>query len=110
LTERASVLRGKRDRFAEILNECVGLSCEPPEGTFYLLVGCAGVIGKRSPDGKLIGTDRDFAVYLLDHADLAVFAGDDFGLSPYIRITFANPTAIIEEAGRRLQRACETLR
>ena len=46
LSERASVLRGKRDRFAEILNDCAGLSCEPPEGTFYLLVGCAGVIGK----------------------------------------------------------------
>jgi len=110
LSERATVLRGKRDRFAEIVNDCAGLSCEPPEGTFYLLVGCAGVLGKTSPDGKVIATDRDFAAYLLDHADLAVFAGDDFGLSPYIRITFANPAAIIEEAGRRLKRACEALR
>jgi len=110
LSERATVLRGKRDRFAEIVNDCAGLSCEPPEGTFYLLVGCAGVLGKTSPDGKVIATDRDFAAYLLDHADLAVFAGDDFGLSPYIRITFANPAAIIEEAGKRLKRACAALR
>jgi aspartate aminotransferase len=109
LSERASVLRTRRDRFAELVNDCVGLSCEPPEGTFYLLVGCAGVIGKHSPGGKLIQTDRDFAAYLLDHADLAVVVGDDFGLSPYIRVTFANPTSTIEEAGRRLQRACEAL-
>ncbi|MBR1209352.1 aminotransferase class I/II-fold pyridoxal phosphate-dependent enzyme [Bradyrhizobium sp. JYMT SZCCT0180] len=110
LSERASVLRSKRDRFAEITNDCAGLSCEPPEGTFYLLIGCAGVIGKRSPDGKLIETDRDFAAYLLDHADLVVVAGEDFGLSPYIRVSFANPLSVIEEAGRRLQRACDALR
>jgi len=110
LPERTSILRAKRDRFAALVNDCVDLSCEPPDGTFYLLVGCAGVIGKNSPDGKLIQTDRDFAAYLLDHADLAVVAGDDFGLSPYIRVTFANPTSTIEEAGRRLKRACEALR
>ena len=110
LSERASVLRTKRDRFAEIVNACAGLSCEPPEGTFYLLVACAGVIGKHSPDGKLIATDRDFAAYLLDHADLVVVAGEDFGLSPYIRVSFANPLSVIEEAGRRLQRACDALR
>jgi len=65
---------------------------------------------KITPDGKPIGTDRDFAAYLLGHADLAVFAGDDFGLSPYIRVTFANSPSTIEEAGRRLKRACEALR
>jgi len=110
LFERASILRARRNRFAEIVNTCAGLSCEPPEGAFYLLVACAGVIGKRSPDGKLIETDRDFAAYLLDHADLVVVAGEDFGLSPYIRVSFANPTSTIEEAGRRLQRACDALR
>jgi aspartate aminotransferase len=109
LRERASVLHAKRDLFAEILNDCAGLSCEPPEGTFYLLVACAGVIGKRSPDGRKIRTDRDFAAYLLEHADVAVFPGEDFGLSPYIRVSFANPQSTIEEAGRRLKRACEVL-
>jgi aspartate aminotransferase len=110
LSERAAILRAKRDHFAGIINECAGLSCEPPEGTFYLLVGCAGVIGKHSPDGKAIRTDREFAIYLLDHADLAVVAGEDFGLSPYIRVTFANASSTIEEAGRRLKRACAALR
>ena len=110
LFERASILRARRNRFAEIVNTCAGLSCEAPEGTFYLLVACAGVIGQRSPDGELIATDRGFAAYLLDHADLVVVAGEDFGLSPYIRVSFANPLSTIEEAGRRLQRACDALR
>jgi aspartate aminotransferase len=110
LHERASALRARRDLFAGILNGCAGLSCEPPQGTFYLLVGCAGVIGKRSSDGREIRTDRDFATYLLEYADVAAFPGEDFGLSPYIRVSFANSQSTIEEAGRRLKRACEALR
>jgi len=109
LHERASILRAHRGLFAAIIDNCPGLSCKLPEGTFYLLVSCAGIIGKRTTDGKEIRTDRDFAAYLLEHADLAVFPGEDFGLSPYIRISFANPASTIEEAGMRLRRACEAL-
>ena len=65
---------------------------------------------KHSPDGKKIRNDRDFAAHLLEHADLAVFPGEDFGLSPYIRVSFANPPELIEETRRRLRRACQTLR
>jgi aspartate aminotransferase len=109
LRERAQMLREKRDRLATLLNDCTGLVCATPEGTFYLLVSCAGVIGKSSPGGKTILTDRDFAAYLLEHADVVVFAGEDFGLSPYIRVSFANSSSAIEEAGQRLKRACDRL-
>ncbi|UGY17771.1 pyridoxal phosphate-dependent aminotransferase [Bradyrhizobium septentrionale] len=109
LAERAAILRARRDRFSELVNGCSGLSCTPPEATFYLLVSCAGVIGKRASDGKLIATDRDFSSYLLEQADLVVFPGEDFGLSPYIRVSFANPSSTIEEAAKRLKRACEAL-
>lgn len=108
--ERTSILQARRDLFAGMLNACNGLSCQPPEGTFYLLVSCAGVMGKRSPDGRQIRTDRDFATYLLEQADLVVVAGEDFGLSPYIRVSFANPPEILQEAGRRLKRACTALK
>jgi aspartate aminotransferase len=40
---------------------------------------------------------------------VAAFPGEDFGLSP-IRVSFANSQATIEEAARRLKRACEALR
>jgi aspartate aminotransferase len=110
LRKRISILRDKRARFVALVNDCPGLTCAAPEATFYLLVSCAGVIGKHSPDGKKIRNDRDFAAYLLEHAELAVFPGEDFGLSPYIRVSFANPPEVIEEAGRRLRRACRTLR
>lgn len=110
LRERTAILREKRDRFVALVNDCDGLACAAPEGTFYLLVSCAGVIGKHSPEGREIKDDRDFAAYLLEGADLAVFPGEDLGISPTIRVSFANPTDVIEQAGRRLKRACEALR
>jgi aspartate aminotransferase len=67
------------------------------------------VIGKHSPDGEKIGSHRDFAAYLLQSADLAVFPGEDCGVSPAVRVSFANPPDAIEAAGRRLQRACAAL-
>jgi aspartate aminotransferase len=109
LRERALVLRGRRDRLVELVNDCAGLACVAPEGTFYLMVSCAGVIGKHSPDGRQITTDRDFAAYLLEHADVAVFPGEDSGLSPYVRVSFANPSSVLEDAGLRLKRACARL-
>jgi aspartate aminotransferase len=109
LRERALVLRRKRDRLVALLNDCPGLTCDAPDGTFYLLVSCAGAIGKRSPDGCEIKTDRDFAAYLLESADVVVVPGEDCGVSPAIRVSVANPPATLEQAGRRLQRACEAL-
>jgi aspartate aminotransferase len=109
LGERIVVLRERRDRLVELVNDCAGLACAAPEGTFYVMVSCAGVIGKHSPDGRKIATDRDFAAYLLEHADVAVFPGEDFGLSPYVRVSFANPSSVLEDAGLRLKRACARL-
>src|SRR6202012_1470499 len=34
LRERVAVLREKRDRFTALLNDCPGLGCTAPEGTF----------------------------------------------------------------------------
>ena len=110
LRERAGVLAQRRDAFVRLLNRCEGLSCPVPEGTFYLFVSCAALIGKRTPGGQRIDTDRDLAAYLLDTVDVAVLPGTDCGLSPYIRASCANSLEIIEEAGRRIARACGELR
>ncbi len=110
LRERAVILEQRRDVFVDLLNRCEGLSCPRPDGTFFLLASCAGVIGKRAPGGQIIGSDRDFTSYLLDAVDVVVFPGSDCGLSPYIRVSCANSLDIIAEAGRRIARACAELR
>jgi len=109
LAERAAVLAERRDAFVKLLNGCPGLTCTAPEGTFYLFASCAGVIGRHAPDGRKISTDRDFAAYLLESVDVAVVPGADLGLSPYVRASFAPPLAVIEQAARRIRRACAQL-
>jgi aspartate aminotransferase len=80
-----------------------------PEGAFYVYPSCAGVIGKMTPDGVEIATDTDFATHLLDAEGVAVVPGVAFGLSPFFRISYATSTELLEEACRRIQRACASL-
>ncbi|MCE3231441.1 MAG: aspartate aminotransferase [Alphaproteobacteria bacterium] len=80
-----------------------------PEGAFYLYISCAGVIGKTTPQGKKITTDNDFALYLLENAGIAAVSGDSFGLSPYIRISYAIETTLLRDACCRIQKAVQAL-
>ncbi|MCG8546791.1 MAG: aminotransferase class I/II-fold pyridoxal phosphate-dependent enzyme, partial [Alphaproteobacteria bacterium] len=79
------------------------------EGAFYVYPSCAGCIGKKTPDGKVIETDTDFVSYLLESEGVAVVQGEAFGLSPYLRISYAAATETLEEACGRIQRACAAL-
>ena len=62
-----------------MLNQAKGISCPKPEGAFYVYPSCAGVIGKTSREGKLIGNDEDFATALLQEEGVAVVHGAAFG-------------------------------
>jgi len=103
------VFKARRDLVVDTLNSCPGLSCHRPEGAFYVYPSCAGVIGKRTPEGKVIETDEDFVAYLLEAEGVAVVQGSAFGLAPYFRISYATSTEALEEACRRIRRACEAL-
>jgi aspartate aminotransferase len=103
------VFKSRRDLVARGLNECPGLTCQTPEGAFYVYPSCAGTIGKTTPDGTTIETDTDFVSYLLEAEGVAAVQGEAFGLSPYFRISYATDTEALEEACRRIKRACEAL-
>jgi aspartate aminotransferase len=99
----------RRDLVVSMLNQAKGLSCPKPEGAFYVYPSCAGVIGKTSREGKLIGNDEDFATALLQEEGVAVVHGAAFGLSPFFRVSYATGIAALEEACRRIQRFCANL-
>ncbi|WP_253076211.1 aminotransferase class I/II-fold pyridoxal phosphate-dependent enzyme [Bradyrhizobium sp. 87] len=86
-----------------------GLACRVPDGAFYVFPSCAGVIGKRTPDGKMIETDSDFAMYLLDAFAVAVVPGSGFMASPYIRISYASSLEDLTRACDRIIAACASL-
>ena len=86
------VFKARRDLVARGLNECPGLTCQTPEGAFYVYPSCAGTIGKSTPDGKVIESDTDFVGYLLESEGVAAVQGEAFGHSPYFRIADATAT------------------
>ena len=109
IAERNQSFLARRDICVRELNRTKGVTCQVPNGAFYLFPSCAGVIGKKSAAGKVIATDVDFADYLLDSEGVAVVPGTAFGLAPYFRISYASATSLLEEACRRIQRACAQL-
>ena len=109
IRDNVAVFEERRDLGVAMLDQVDGLSCNPPNGAFYLYVDCAGTIGKRTPDGAIIENDGDFAKYLLDREEVAVVHGEAFGLSPYFRVSYALATDRLAEACRRIQRACASL-
>ncbi len=109
LKERARAFQERRDLVVAMLNQCEGLSCPRPEGAFYVYPDCAPLIGRRAPDGRVIASDEDLATWFLDSEGVALVHGGAFGLSPAFRISYATSTALLEEACRRIQRACAAL-
>jgi len=104
------VFKGRRDLVVSMLNQATGINCPTPEGAFYVYPSCAGLIGKKTPGGKVIETDEDFVTELLEAEGVAVVHGSAFGLGPNFRISYATSETALEEACNRIQRFCASLR
>ncbi|WP_159911603.1 aspartate transaminase [Pantoea sp. 18069] len=108
--ESAAIYRQRRDLMLAGLRQIPGLGCRAPDGAFYLFVHCAGLIGKRTPQGKVLADDMDLVLHLLDSEGVAVVAGSAYGLSPYFRLSIATSAQVLQEALTRIARAVEKLR
>jgi len=99
----------RRDLVVGQLNAIDGISCRRPEGAFYTFASCAGLIGRRTPQGAVIDSDSAFCRYLLEAHDVAVVPGSCFGLAPYFRISYAASDADLRQACERIAAACRAL-
>ena len=106
----AKLFQERRDLVVSMLNQASGLHCPTPEGAFYVYPSCQGLLGKTAPSGKVIETDQDFALELLEGEGVSVVHGAAFGLSPFFRISYATSNTILEEACQRIQRFCGSLK
>ena len=107
--ERTADLQRRRDLLFNQLSCIDGLNCDLPQGAMYIYCSCAGVIGKRTAQGKIIANDTDFVMYLLDEAGVAVVQGEAYGFSPYFRASFVASDADIKRGGERIAKACAAL-
>ncbi len=109
LAARNATFKERRDLVADALDATPGLRCRRPEGAFYVYPSCAGVIGKRTPDGQVLETSEDVARSLLEREGVAVVHGSAFGLDPCFRISYATSTDLLEDACGRIERFCSEL-
>ncbi|MFV3014366.1 pyridoxal phosphate-dependent aminotransferase [Pseudomonas sp. KHB2.9] len=100
----------RRQYILRLLAEIPGISVTHPEGAFYVFVNVEGLIGKQTPDGSRIETDADVVAYLLREGGVATVGGAAYGMSPYIRLSFASAITVIEEGCIRIQHSCQQLR
>jgi aspartate aminotransferase len=106
LMDRNAAFRKRRDHMISVFERARGMSINCPEGAFYLYPGCEGLIGGRI-GGKVMTTDLEVAEALLEHALVAMVPGTAFGLSPYLRLSYASSMEELEEAGRRIINFCD---
>jgi len=110
IAERNTVFAERRDMVVELINDIEGLTCLIPEGAFYVYPSCAALIGRKTPEGKVLRGDGDFVTYLLEAEGVASVQGEAFGLSPYFRISYATSTEALSEACARIKRAVDALK
>lgn len=110
LGKRNAAFKERRNFVVEQFNNTPGLSCNIPEGAFYIFASCADIIGKTTPQGKKISNSTDFASYLLEDYLVALVPGIAFGMENHFRISYATSMSNLEEACARIKEACSTLK
>lgn len=104
------IFERRRDLLVTWINEIPGLHCNQPGGAFYVFTACRDLLGKTTPAGKLLRTDEDVAIALLEEANVAVMQGSAFGLAPYIRIAYALHENALREACDAIAGFCAGLK
>ena len=99
----------RRDLVIDGLSGIPGLRLRKPEGAFYAFLECKGLIGRRRPDGTVLTSDADVCEYLLEAAGVATVPGAAFGLSPYVRLSFAAARPRLKAACTRIREAVASL-
>lgn len=96
----------RRNYMVETINNIKGLSCNTPQGAFYLMVNFSELLGK-TVQGMKINSSLDFANLLLDKGKVAVVPGIAFGEDKYIRLSYATSLDNIKEGLKRIKAILE---
>ena len=107
--ERAEIYRRRRDLVVGLLNAAPGISCTTPEGAFYAYPNVAGCLDRTSAGGRRIASDTDLAMALLEEKHVATVQGAAYGMSPYLRVSYAADTERLREACGRIVEFCKGL-
>ena len=96
--------KNRRDLVLALLGKIKGFKVNIPEGAFYVFPDISYYFGKTLK-GMHISNASDFALFLLEHAQVATVSGEAFGDENCIRISYAASEEMLTEAIHRISRA-----
>lgn len=94
----------RRQLILKLFSAIKGFSYNEPEGAFYIFPDISYFFDKTFK-GNTINNASDFAMYLLEHANVATVTGEAFGNPNCIRISYAASQEQIIEAVKRIETA-----
>ncbi|RXG15843.1 aspartate aminotransferase [Leeuwenhoekiella aestuarii] len=94
----------RRKLILGLLKDIEGFECNEPEGAFYVFPNISHYFGKTL-NGTTINNASDFALYILEQANVATVTGEAFGNPNCIRISYAASQDQIREALARIKKA-----
>ena len=109
VADMVAAYQRRRDLVVAALNRAPGIVCHKPDGAFYVYPNIAGCLGRTTAGGRKIETDEDFSLALLEEAHVAIVHGAAFGMSPYLRVSYATGDDDLRVACERIVSFCEGL-
>ena len=94
----------RRGIIIDLLKEIDGFNVNVPDGAFYVFPDVSAFFGKTI-QGVTINNASDFALFILEKANVATVTGDAFGAPNCIRISYAASELQIREAIKRIKEA-----
>ena len=105
IKKRSDAFKVRRDFVVKNLNAIKGISCQKPNGAFYVFPSCKGLLNKKTK----LKSDTEFVQKLLEKSNVAVVQGSAFGLDGYFRISYATSMNNLKKAMTRIKSFCDSI-
>ncbi|NTV66016.1 MAG: aminotransferase class I/II-fold pyridoxal phosphate-dependent enzyme, partial [Oscillochloris sp.] len=105
VVEMATQFHRRRDIILELFAEIPEITCNVPDGAFYVFPNVTGLLNRPLRGGKICTSSDELTNYLLDEAHIAAVSGESFGAPGYIRFSYATSEEQIIEGMRRFAAA-----
>ena len=92
----------RKELIFDLISKIPGFKILKPSGAFYLFPDVSYYFGKKIK-GKIINDANDFAMIILEEANVATVSGDSFGNKNCLRISYAASKEEITEAVTRIK-------
>ncbi|HDP76286.1 MAG TPA: aminotransferase class I/II-fold pyridoxal phosphate-dependent enzyme [Bacteroidales bacterium] len=109
IRQMRETFRRRRDLMYEGFSSIPGFMLNKPQGAFYIFPEISELLGKQY-NSETINTSDDFAMFLLNHAHVAVVPGSAFGSPKCIRLSYATSDDKLKESIERIRNAVALLK